>query len=231
MKLNAFLAHAGVCSRRKAVDYIKNGNVAVNGVIVKESYYEVTKDDIVCYKGRDLFLEKKIYILINKPSNYITTVSDEKGRKTVVQLLPENISQRLYPVGRLDRSTTGLLLLTNDGDLAQKLSHPRHEVSKTYHVTLDKPCSSAHFENLRQGIKLEDGSVVIDGLVYDGASKKKLIVTLHSGRNRIIRRMFEHFGYTVTKLDRVGYAGLTKRGLRCGSWRYLTSDEVQKLKK
>jgi 23S rRNA pseudouridine2605 synthase len=231
MKLNTFLSHAGVCSRRKAVDLIKKGDVSVNGNVVKEGYYEVKKDDRVFYKGRELRPEKKTYILLNKPKNCITTVSDEKNRKTVLDLIPENIRERLYPVGRLDRNTTGLLLLTNDGELAQKLSHPRYEISKMYHVKLDKSLTQKHFERLKKGISLVDGVIHVDDISYDGNSKRMIIVGLHSGKNRIVRRMFEHLGYEVFKLDRIGYAGLNKQELKCGEWRYLTSDEVSGLKK
>jgi len=227
--LNTYLAHAGVCSRRKAVELIASGVVRVNQKIIREPAYRVQPDDVVTVSGKTIGPEEHVYILLNKPKDYVTTVSDERGRKTVMDLVGDAVQARLYPIGRLDRTTTGLLVLTNDGAFAQKLSHPRYEVEKIYTVTLDRNVSMADMQAIMDGIVLDDGKVVVDDIAYTGTTKKEVTVVLHSGKNRVVRRIFEHFGYMVKKLDRVGYAGLTKKRLPVGSWRYLTKGEVAAL--
>lgn len=231
-RLNKYLAHAGIASRRKAAELVKEGKVKVNDKVVIEPGYEVQPKDVVKYKGKVIrMLEKKVYILVNKPKDFITTTKDEKGRKTVMHLIRKATDQRVYPVGRLDRNTTGLLLLTNDGDLAQKLSHPSHSVKKVYRVELNKDLTKADMETIAQGVTLEDGEVKVDAVAYvDEKDKTKIGVELHIGRNRIVRRIFEHLGYEVKKLDRVAYAGLTKKDLPRGKWRYLNKKEVIMLK-
>lgn len=227
IRLNRFLANAGVCSRREADTYIAAGNVTVNGQVVTDMGVKVHRNDDVRFDGRKLTPEKKEYILLNKPKNFITTTSDDKGRRTVMELVSNASNARLLPVGRLDRNTTGLLLFTNDGDLAKKLTHPKHRVRKIYHVELDKSLAMGDFQKIREGMELEDGPIHVDELSYiQGAPKKEVGVEIHSGRNRIVRRIFEHLGYTVVKLDRVIYAGLTKKDLPRGHWRPLTQQEV-----
>jgi len=229
--LSKFLAQAGVASRRKVIDIIKSGVITVNDKIIKEPGFKITDTDCIKVKGKVVVSESKIYILLNKPKNYITTVSDERGRHKVTDLIADEIQQRVYPIGRLDKNTTGLLLLTNDGDLALRLSHPRFEVEKIYHVQLDRPLTKKDMQALFDGIELEDGIIVVDdAYFFKNASKKNCSVTLHSGKNRVVRRLFENLGYEVIKLDRVGYAGLTKEGLSVGSWRYLTQKEISSLK-
>ncbi len=231
MQLNKYIAQAGICSRRKAVELIKQGVVTVNGQKVTEPGYQVKSADIVRVRGKKVARQKLMYILMNKPKDYVTTVSDERGRRTVIDLLSGQIKERVYPVGRLDRSTTGLLLLTNDGELAEKLAHPRYEVKKVYHVLLDKPLVYADMQKIKAGVRLSDGLVRVDMISYaPGKYKNHLRVTLHSGKYRIVRRMFEHFDYDVIQLDRVRYAGLTKKGLRVGMWRYLTAYEIRTVK-
>jgi 23S rRNA pseudouridine2605 synthase len=232
MRLNKYLAKAGISSRRGAAEIVKKGIVTVNGQIVKDIGYRVQPGDQVMYKGKEIKPETDfIYLLLNKPKDYISTVSDEKGRRTVMSLIGEDLKARVYPVGRLDRATTGLLLLTNDGDLALKLTHPRYKVKKVYHVTLDKPVSETDLEAIIKGVVLDDGPAPVDSAGYVSASGKKEIgMELHVGRNRIIRRIFEHLGYEVKKLDRTYYAGLTKKNLGRGRYRYLTNREVIMLK-
>ncbi|MBK9254209.1 MAG: rRNA pseudouridine synthase [Saprospiraceae bacterium] len=232
MWLNKYIAHCGVCSRRKAVDHIKAGEVTVNGVKVISPAYNVQEGDVVIMDGKKLVVEeKKVYILLNKPKNTVTTTSDELGRPTVMELVKKNTPERIFPVGRLDRNTTGLLLLTNDGDLAKKLSHPSHKVKKIYQVTLDKPLERAHFDSIKKGFTLEDGDVAVDGLeYYSGKEANEVAIEIHIGRNRIVRRIFEHFGYHVDKLDRMYYAGLTKKDLKRGWSRHLTEQEIIMLK-
>ncbi|MDX1943459.1 MAG: pseudouridine synthase [Saprospiraceae bacterium] len=232
MRLNKYVAHCGVCSRRQAADFIKNGDVTVNGVLVKEPFYQVQKGDKIQFKGKPIKPEgRKVYILMNKPKDFITTLSDEKGRKTVMDLLKGKVEERVFPVGRLDRGTTGLLLLTNDGDLAKKLAHPSYKVKKVYHVALNKPLTKADLEKIQKGIELEDGIAEVDGIDYvAGASKSEIGIEIHLGKNRIVRRIFEHLGYEVEKLDRVYYAGLTKKDLPRGFWRHLGEKEVIMLK-
>ncbi|MCS6980122.1 MAG: rRNA pseudouridine synthase [Flavobacteriales bacterium] len=233
MRLNRYLAHAGICSRREADGLIAQGLVKVNGRVVQTMGYIVQPEDVVQFDDRRIYPEKPVYILLNKPKDYITTTDDEKGRRTVMDLVRDCGATRLFPVGRLDRHTTGLLLLTNDGDLAERLAHPRRRVEKLYKVTLDKNLKSEDFEKLRtEGVQLEDGPFKPDEIEYvDGAGRNTLGVLIHSGRNRIVRRMFEALGYTVTRLDRVMYAGLTKARLPRGKWRPLTPAEVGRLKK
>lgn len=225
--LNAFLAHAGVCSRRKAVDLIKMGRVKVNGASVNDPGYRVASTDKIMIDGVLIQAEKYIYIILNKPRDYITTVSDERGRKTVMELVAD-ISTRIYPVGRLDRNTTGVLLLTNDGNLAHKLSHPQHEVYKEYRVHLNKNMHPGDLQKIKDGIILEDGLVQVDDIALETRSIVQLVI--HSGRYRIVRRLFEHLGYEIEALDRVAYAGLTKQNLRTGMWRRLTTEEVEMLR-
>lgn len=232
LPLNKFLAHTGLCARRKAAEYIKAGDVSVNGIIVEEPGFKVSDKDIVQYKGKKLFLQREpVYVLLNKPKGYITTTHDPLERKTVMELVARATDERIYPIGRLDRNTSGLLLLTNDGELAQELAHPANNVKKLYHVTLDKGLTKHHFEKIIAGIELEDGVARVDALAYEDPDDKKQIgIEIHSGRNRIVRRIFEHLGYEVKALDRVIYAGLTKKNLPRGKWRMLTPREVVLLK-
>ncbi len=228
--LGKTIAQAGVCSRRNAVFMIKQGYVTVNDQVVHEPAYVVAESDQIAVKGKPVVRERKIYVLLNKPKGYITTVADEHNRNTVLDLLGSKVAQRIYPVGRLDRDTTGLLLITNDGDVAQRLSHPRQQIQKTYHVTLHRPLEPEHLKAIWNGIMLEDGKVVVDEIKYMmGKPRTQVIVTIHSGKNRIVRRIFEHFGYGVIKLDRFKYANLTKRGLSVGSWRFLNRQEITAL--
>ena len=233
MHLNKYLAHAGICSRRKAVELIKEGKIRVNNTIVAEPGYQVRTDDIVRVGEKMVRLQENFYVLLNKPKGYITTVADERGRKTVMHLLGDAANNsRLYPVGRLDRDTTGFLLLTNDGELAQKLSHPRYEVKKMYHVTLSRVFDSASIERVKEGLMLEDGKIEVDHVSYVPENPRSRVrIQLHSGKNRIVRRIFEHLGYEVLKLDRVNYAGLSLKGVARGAWRYLTKKEIQQLNK
>lgn len=233
MRLNRYLAHAGIAARRKADMIIQKGEVTVNNIVVKEMGYRVLPTDVVKYKGKKIVPSRNfIYILLNKPKDFITTASDEKGRKTVMHLVEKTTDERIYPVGRLDRNTTGLLLLTNDGILAQKLSHPSFEVRKIYHATLNKPLTEAHFNELKSGVTLEDGFAKVNDIGYpDPMDPMQVGVEIHIGKNRIVRRLFEHLGYTVEKLDRVMYAGLTKKDLPRGKHRVLKPMEVMQLKK
>ncbi|MFM1878564.1 MAG: hypothetical protein RLZZ241_1430 [Bacteroidota bacterium] len=227
IRLNKYISNAGVCSRREADTFIAAGNVTVNGMVVSEMGYQVKPADEVRFDGRLLKAEKKEYILLNKPKNFITTTHDEKGRRTVMELISGAARSRLAPVGRLDRNTTGLLLFTNDGDLAKKLTHPRHGVRKIYHVELNQAVKSSDLQKIREDLTLEDGPVHVDEVSFiDGASKREVGIQIHSGRNRIVRRIFEHLGYEVVKLDRVVFAGLTKKDLPRGHWRPLTKQEV-----
>jgi 23S rRNA pseudouridine2605 synthase len=231
MYLGKFLAVCGVCSRRKASELIKQGLVTVNDVVVKNPAHCLLPNDVVRYRGTVLKQQKKVYLLLNKPHDYITTLVDHRGRRTVMDLLPKSIQKRIFPVGRLDRNTTGVLLFTNDGDLAYKLSHPRFEVKKVYHATLDKPFSLQHLIMIKKGIELHDGFIAADEIDYlHGAEKNEVRIQIHSGRNRIVRRIFKYFGYQVLKLDRIDYAGLTKKGLRVGKCRMLHEQEVEELK-
>lgn len=231
MRLNKYIAHCGICARRQAAEYVKEGLVTVNGQVETNPGYLVQSKDKVAFKGQPVRLEeKKVYILMNKPKDIITTASDEKGRKTVLDLIGKKVRERIFPVGRLDRMTTGLLLLTNDGDLAKKLSHPSHKVQKVYHVTLNKPLHADDLERIRKGVELEDGRAQVDSLHYTGEGKDEVEIGLHIGKNRIVRRIFEHLGYEIVKLDRTYYAGLTKKDIGRGHFRHLTEKEVIMLK-
>jgi 23S rRNA pseudouridine2605 synthase len=231
MRLNKFLAQAGIASRREADVLISTGVVTVNGKVITEMGFKVAPEDKVTYGGESIRSEKKVYLLMNKPKDFITTVDDPFGRRTVLQLLGK-LKQRVYPVGRLDRATTGVLMLTNDGDLTKKLTHPKFGIKKIYNVGLDKNVTSAHLQHLCDGFELEDGFSKADVALHigTGENKKQVGIELHSGKNRIIRRMFEHLGYNVTKLDRVYFAGLTKKDLARGQWRFLSDKEVDLLK-
>lgn len=231
MRLNKFIAHCGICARRQAAEYVKQGFVTVNGEVEPNPSYLVQPTDKVTFKGKPVQLEeRKVYILMNKPKDVITTASDEKGRKTVLDIIGDKVRERIFPVGRLDRMTSGLLLLTNDGDLAKKLSHPSHKVQKFYLVTLDKPVNVIDLEKIRKGLLLEDGVAEVDGIDYLEGKKNEVGIELHIGKNRIIRRIFEHLGYEVVKLDRTYYAGLTKKDIGRGHFRHLTEKEVIMLK-
>lgn len=230
MRLNRYIAHAGVCSRREADSLIEKGDIRVNGQVVKELGFKVGPEDTVSYQGKTLVTEKKVYILLNKPKDYITTTNDPQNRKTVLDIIKRGPGERIYPVGRLDRNTTGLLLLTNDGDLSDKLTHPSGQVHKIYHVTLDKALTKTDFEKITAGVELEDGVLEVDDLAYASPDKRDIGIEIHSGKNRVIRRLFEALGYTVLKLDRVIFAGLTKKDLPRGKWRYLSEKEVITLK-
>ncbi len=232
MPLNKFLAHCGVCSRRDAVALITSSKVKVNGKINIEPGYKVQSTDEVIYNGKKLFVTKNlVYILLNKPKDYLTTTDDPQGRKTVLQLIKNATTERVYPIGRLDRNTSGVLLLTNDGDLTQKLSHPSYEIKKIYEVKLDKPLVKADFDKILKGLKLEDGIINVDSLAYADSKDKSIIgIELHSGRNRIVRRIFEHLGYDVKGLDRVMYANLTKKNVERSKWRHLSEKEIRLLK-
>lgn len=230
VRLNKYIANSGVCSRREADTYIEHGSVEVNGNLVTEMGYKVQPDDVVRFDGTSITPEQKKYVLLNKPKNYITTMDDERGRKTVMDLISNASKERIYPVGRLDRNTTGLLLFTNDGDLAKKLTHPKHNVRKLYHASLDKKLDLKDLEKLRGEVIIEGKKVFIDAVSYvDGQPKSEIGIEIHSGRNRIVRKIFEHLGYKVNKLDRVIFAELTKRNLPRGRWRELTNQELSNL--
>jgi 23S rRNA pseudouridine2605 synthase len=232
MRLNKYIAHSGLSSRRKAGDLVKQGVVKVNGKIEVNPAYEVQKGDKVEYKGKLLRPEtNKVYVLMNKPKNTVTTTSDEKGRRTVMDIVQKKYKERIYPVGRLDKNTVGLLLLTNDGDLAKKLSHPSHKVVKRYHVVLDKEVTEDHLKEIKEGLILEDGKAVVDDIdwIY-GSDKSEVGIEIHIGKNRIVRRIFEHLGYQIQKLDRVYYGGLTKKDLPRGWFRDLKPKEIIMLK-
>lgn len=232
MPLNKFIAHAGVCARREAAEIVKKGLVKVNGQLVTEPGHKVSAKDEVRVNGKKVFLAKNlVYILLNKPKDYITTTDDPQNRKTVLDIIGRATPERVYPVGRLDRNTSGVLLFTNDGELAQKLTHPSNEIKKVYHVTLNKPLEKKDFEQILKGVVLEDGPAGVDVLAYaDLKDKTQIGVEIHSGRNRIVRRIFEHLGYDVKNLDRVIFAGLTKKNVDRGKWRFLTEKEVRDLK-
>ena len=231
LRLNKFLANAGVCSRREADEFIQAGVVTVNGEVVTELGTKILRTDEVKFHDAPVTLEKKVYILLNKPKDYVTTSDDPQQRKTVMDLVKDACPERIYPVGRLDRNTTGVLLLTNDGDLASKLTHPKFLKKKVYHVHLDKNVTAHDLEQIREGITLEDGEIKADAVEYaDERDKSQVGIEIHSGKNRIVRRIFESLGYRVTKLDRVQFAGLTKKNLRRGDWRFLTEKEVDMLR-
>lgn len=232
VRLNKYLAHAGIASRRAADTLIMQGHVTVNGAVVQEMGYKVQETDVVKFKGKGIKpVDKLVYYLLNKPRNVLSTSQDERGRRTVIDILANKVPERIYPVGRLDRNTSGLILLTNDGELTKKLSHPSHKVPKVYQATLDKNLSLKDMELIRTGITLEDGDIKADSLHFvEGESKREVQIELHSGKNRVVRRIFEHLGYEVVKLDRVYYAGLTKKNLPRGFFRPLTKEEVRMLK-
>lgn len=231
IRLNKFLANAGVCSRRDADKYITAGVVTVNGEVVTELGTKIKRSDVVRFNNETVSIEKKVYVLLNKPKDYVTTSDDPQNRKTVMDLVRNVCHERIYPVGRLDRNTTGVLLLTNDGELASKLTHPKYKKKKIYHVYLDHKVSAADMKQIANGIMLDDGEVHADAIEYASATDKKQIgIEIHSGKNRIVRRIFESLGYHVIKLDRVYFAGLTKKNLRRGQWRYLSQEEVNFLK-
>src|SRR5574344_932791 len=231
IRLNKYLANAGVCSRREADEFIQAGVVSVNGTVVTELGTKVKRSDEVKFHEDTVSLEKKVYVLLNKPKDYVTTSDDPQQRKTVMDLVKNACPERIYPVGRLDRNTTGVLLLTNDGDLASKLTHPKVLKKKIYHVYLDKDVTLHDMQQIKDGVTLEDGDVKADEIEYaDEMDKSQVGIEIHSGKNRIVRRIFESLGYRVIKLDRVQFAGLTKKNLRRGDWRYLTEEEVDMLR-
>ena len=231
LRLNKFLANAGVCSRREADEFIQAGLVTVNGEVVTELGTKILRTDEVKFHDAPVTLEKKVYVLLNKPKDYVTTSDDPQQRKTVMDLVKDVCPERIYPVGRLDRNTTGVLLLTNDGDLASKLTHPKFLKKKVYHVHLDKNLTAHDMQQISEGITLEDGEIKADAVAYaDDHDKSQVGIEIHSGKNRIVRRIFESLGYRVTKLDRVQFAGLTKKNLRRGDWRFLTEKEVDMLR-
>ena len=231
LRLNKFMANAGVCSRREADELIQKGLVKVNGNVVTELGVKITRNDVVEYNDKVVVAESKCYILLNKPKDTVTTSDDPNGRKTVMDLVKGACNERIYPVGRLDRNTTGVLLLTNDGDLASKLTHPKYVKKKIYQVWTDKPISEEDMQHIADGVELEDGPIHADAISYvSPTDRKQAGIEIHSGRNRVVRRIFESLGYHVVKLDRVYFAGLTKKNLPRGRWRYLTQEEVNFLK-
>ena len=230
VRLNKYIADSGVCSRREADQHITNGFIKVNGKVISELGYKVRSSDKIQFKGKILKREKYVYVLLNKPKDYITTTKDPEKRRTVMNLVSEACEERIYPVGRLDRNTTGLLLLTNDGPLAKKLTHPSGKVQKLYQVELDKPITKEHFETILEGLELKDGKAIVDEMAIVGSNSKVIGIKIHIGKNRIIRRIFEHLGYEVEKLDRVMFGSLTKKDLPRGKWRFLTQKEVIQLK-
>lgn len=230
IRLNKFMANAGICSRREADEFIQAGEVLVNGVAVTELGTKITRNDTVTFRGKVVTLERKIYVLLNKPKDCVTTSDDPQGRLTVMDIVRNACTERIYPVGRLDRNTTGVLLLTNDGDLASKLTHPKFIKKKIYHVWLDRDVSEEDMQRIADGIELEDGPIQPDAVSYANETDMNQVgIEIHSGRNRIVRRIFEALGYRVVKLDRVYFAGLTKKNLQRGRWRYLTQQEVNML--
>ena len=231
LRLNKFLANAGICSRREADEFIQAGVVTVNGEVVTELGTKILRTDEVKFHDQPVNIEKKVYVLLNKPKDYVTTSDDPQQRKTVMDLVKNACTERIYPVGRLDRNTTGVLLLTNDGDLASKLTHPKYLKKKIYHVYLDKNVTAHDLQQIAEGVQLEDGEIKADDVQYAHPTDKKQVgIEIHSGKNRIVRRIFEALGYRVQKLDRVQFAGLTKKNLKRGDWRYLTEEEVDRLR-
>lgn len=230
IRINKFIANAGICSRREADKLIEEGLISVNGKVITEFGILVEQNDEVTYKGKRLTSELLVYVLLNKPKNVVTTLKDPHAKLTVMDIVHDACDERIYPVGRLDKLTTGVLLLTNDGDLSKKLTHPKYNVKKIYHVFLDKPVQKNHLAEIEKGITLEDGLIKADAISYVEDRKTEIGIEIHSGRNRIVRRIFEHLGYKVEKLDRVYFAGLTKKSLPRGRWRYLSEKEVKLLK-
>jgi 23S rRNA pseudouridine2605 synthase len=232
IRLNRFIANSGVCSRREADELISNGLISVNSKQVTDLGTKVSHGDDVRYKGKKLSAEKKVYILLNKPKGYVTTVEDPHADKTVMDLLGKSLTERVYPVGRLDKETTGVLLLTNDGDLTGKLTHPKYDRRKIYHVFLETPLTKNDLFKLTEGIQIDDEMVIADAVSYaDPEDRSQVGIEIHSGQNRVIRRLFESMGYRVKKLDRVYFAGLTKKNLARGQWRFLTDKEISMLKR
>ncbi|HBY01389.1 MAG TPA: pseudouridine synthase, partial [Rikenellaceae bacterium] len=230
VRLNKFISNSGVCSRREADEYIVAGLVSVNGEVITELGTKIKQDSDVRFNGERLKGEEKVYLLMNKPKDFVTTLSDPNADKTVMDLIAGKCAQRVYPVGRLDKQTTGVLLLTNDGEMADRLTHPSNMHKKIYHIVLDKNLSGTDFNAILEGITLEDGPVNADSLAYVDGEKTEVGLEIHSGRNRVVRRIFEHLGYRVKRLDRVFFAGLTKKNLRRGQWRFLTEQEIAMLK-
>ena len=230
MRLNRFLAQSGICSRREADDFITAGLVSVNGKIVTELGTKVMPTDEVRFNDSRVQGEKKVYLVLNKPKGYVTSLDDPHAAKTVMDLVRGACTERIYPVGRLDKNSLGLLLFTNDGDMTKQLTHPSYRKKKIYQVSLDKPLTRADMDRIAEGVTLEDGEIHADEISYVKENKQEVGIEIHSGRNRIVRRIFESLGYTVTKLDRVYYAGLTKKNLKRGAWRFLTREEVERLK-
>jgi len=232
VRLNKYIAGAGICSRREADDLITAGLITVNGKTITQLGTKVNPEDDIRFNGNRIKKERKIYLLLNKPKDYVTTVDDPHARKTVMELVRNACHERIYPVGRLDRSTTGLLLFTNDGELTKKLTHPGYNKKKIYHIHLNRALTKTDLNKLAEGVQLEDGFMQPDAISYiQGSDKTEVGIEIHSGKNRIVRRMFESLGYRVVKLDRVYYAGLTKKNLPRGKWRFLTQKEINTLKK
>ncbi|MEM6643747.1 MAG: pseudouridine synthase [Bacteroidota bacterium] len=230
IRLNRFIANAGVCSRREADQLIQSGKISVDGKVVTEMGYKVKKGERVTYRGKQLTSESHQYVLLNKPKGFITTVKDPHAKHTVMELVGKACEERIYPVGRLDRETTGLLLFTNDGDTAKKLTHPSHKIRKIYQVELDKPLTKTDFDAIIDGLKLDDGLAPVDEMAVLGEDSRQIGIEIHIGRNRIVRRIFQKLGYKVKKLDRVMFANLTKKNLPRGKFRHLTPKEVMALK-
>lgn len=232
MRLNKYVAHCGICSRRQAAELVKKGEIMVNDVVLDNPGYQIAEGDMIKYQGKAIAPEADlVYILMNKPKNVITSAKDDRGRKTVLDIIGTKVKERVFPVGRLDRASCGLLLLTNDGDLAQKLAHPRYDTKKFYHVIVDRPVTKNDMRRIIEGVELEDGLAEVDGIAYiNNKGKDEVGIELHSGKNRIIRRIFEAVGYEVKKLDRTYYAGLTKKDLPRGFFRHLTPKEIVMLK-
>ena len=230
-RLNQYIAKSGVTSRRKADFLIASGKIKINGVVIKKLGTKVSLNDLVEYAGKEIKIEKYKYLVLNKPKDYITTLNDDKNRRTVMDLVNQSCSERLFPVGRLDKNTTGVLLFTNDGDLSEKLIHPKNKIKKVYHVFLDKKIRESHYKTIQNGFSLEDGKILVDDIqIVNNTNNKELLITLHSGRNRIVRRIFEFFEYKVTKLDRIVFAGISKKKVSRGKWRFLNKKEVGFLK-
>lgn len=230
-RLNKYISNCGICSRREADQLISSGKIKVNGVVITELGYKIDRNAEVTYNDKLIKPQNYVYILLNKPSGYITTTDDPENRKTVMDLISKATNERVYPVGRLDRNTSGLLLLTNDGDMTNSLTHPSKKITKIYAASLDKPLAKNDFQKIIDGIELEDGIVEVDEVAYTDANDKSQVgIQIHSGKNRVIRRLFQHIGYEVVKLDRVVFGLLTKKDLPRGKWRYLTTLEVNKLK-
>ena len=230
-RLNQYIAKSGITSRRKADLLITSGKIKINGIVIQELGTKVSSNDTVEYAGKKIKIEEYKYLILNKPKDYITTLKDEKNRRTVMDLVVQSCNERLFPVGRLDKDTTGVLLFTNDGDLSQKLIHPKHKIKKVYHVFLHKKIKDTDYRTIKKGFLLEDGQIIVDDIhIVNNSQKKELLISLHSGRNRIVRRIFEFFGYKVLKLDRIMFAGISKKKISRGKWRFLTNKEIGFLK-